>query len=227
MKSTTKRIVIGVTLGAILVGGGIGFFTAYAHQRGFDDKYGDITGEHRKHIPSRTQHKLSAAELAKHIADNFGVDESEVKKALESNKDPHEVGAVAMLAKLSEKSVSEVLNLKTDSNDWQTVGDNLDICRDEVRRLYWDMEAAHIEACGSIDKETAISLLQQGYRKRDIDMAGRVAQLSGNDIQLVLDMKRINNRWDDVARELGVTDETLYDIQREHSKYYPERPAKP
>ena len=64
--------------------------------------------------------------------------------------------------------------------------------------------ASRIEQKGNVDKDTALKLLRNGYRAQDIECAGLLAKKSGEDIQSVLDKKKINNRWSDVAEQLGV-----------------------
>lgn len=67
---------------------------------------------------------------------------------------------------------------------------------------------------GDVDESTALKLLKNGYHPRDIEVAGKLAKETGKDIQKVLDMKKINNRWEDVAKSLGV----------DESKVRPQRP---
>lgn len=67
---------------------------------------------------------------------------------------------------------------------------------------------------GDVDESTALKLLKNGYHPRDIEVAATLAKESGKDIQKVLDMKKINNRWEDVAKSLGV----------DESKVRPQRP---
>ena len=54
-----------------------------------------------------------------------------------------------------------------------------------------------------------MQLLQEGYTSRDIGIAAELADASGKDIHAVIDMKKINNRWADVAKELGVDFSTI------------------
>ena len=75
-----------------------------------------------------------------------------------------------------------------------------------------EMEARHLAAKGSISEGRALALLQDGYRSFDIFEAAEIANASGMDIQSVLDRKKINNHWTDVARGGGVDPALL----REH-----------
>ena len=68
---------------------------------------------------------MTTDEVAKHIAASFGVDEKQVKSALDDNKDFRDIGQAAMLAKISGKSFEDVLALKTDDKDWRTIGRSL------------------------------------------------------------------------------------------------------
>ena len=59
-------------------------------------------------------------------------------------------------------------------------------------------------ACDYLTEDTALKLLNDGYNPRDIRIASRLANVTGKDTKSVLNMKKINNRWQDVAEKLNV-----------------------
>ncbi len=109
-----------------------------------------------------------------------------------------------MIAKVSGKSFDEVMALKTDDKNWRDIGESLGVTREKVEEVRQSMTAQHLSQDGDIDESKALSLLKKGYEPRDIECAAALAKASGKDIQSVLDRKKINNRWGDVAKELGV-----------------------
>ena len=66
------------------------------------------------------------------------------------------------------------------------------------------MTAKDLSQDGNVDETTAMNLLKDGYEPWDISCASVLAKASNKDIQSVLDLKKINNRWGDVAAQLGV-----------------------
>ena len=203
MNAMKKKMLAGIVAGAVMLAGGLGTLSAKAESADNHPQKPNF----ERHNPNGRQHpkvEMSADEAARHVAETFGVDEAEVKKAIEDKQDFRDIGQAAMLAKISGKSFKDVLALHKDQGDWRAIGQQLGVTREQVEAAMLDMRAMHISQKGLLDQAKALSLLQNGYRDRDIMMAAVLAKESGKDIQSVLDMKKINNRWDDVADQLGV-----------------------
>lgn len=132
------------------------------------------------------------------------MDEKQVKSALDDNRDFRDIGQAAMLAKISGKSFEDVLALKTDDKDWRTIGRSLGVTREKVESVRCEMTAKDLSQDGNVDETTAMNLLKDGYEPWDISWAAALAKAADKDIQSVLDLKKINNRWSDVAEQLGV-----------------------
>lgn len=202
-----KRIVAGLFAGLLLVG--VGFTGVQAAQTQLAEQnvatgVAAVAQNANKTTAERPPFEMNPSEAARHIHEQFGVDESEVRAALMEHRDFHDVGQAAMLAKISGKSFSDVLALKTEDNDWKDVETQLGVTREQIRNEMNEMLAQRIGQCGDVDEATALKLLNNGYCDRDIAMAGKIAKASGKDIQSVLDLKKINNRWGDVAESLGL-----------------------
>lgn len=74
-----------------------------------------------------------------------------------------------------------------------------------------------------LDKAKVKSLLDNGYHPRDIKYAGKFANKTKKSVDEILAMKKINNKWKDVAKSLGISiDEKDIKPQRKHRK--PHRP---
>jgi len=205
MSKLNRKLVAGLVAGALLLGGGL---TAYQFQATHTEAA--QSAQAQRPLPPQ----VDAAKAAARIAETFGVDESQVKAAIDSQRDFRDIGQAAMLAKLSGKSFQDVLAMKTDSNKWSDVCEKLGITREQERTARDTMMAKHICQEGNIDESTAVALLQNGYMPPDIASAAALAKTTGKDIQSVLDLKKINNRWRDVAKQLGVDDKTLQQVRR-------------
>lgn len=204
-----KKMMTGIVAGALLVGTGFGVLSGQAQAANNDvQKDGNrptpppMMRGHRGGQPPMM--KMDADTMAKQIHDTFGVSEKEVKTAINEDKDFHDIGQAAMLAKISGKSFKDVLAMKTDDKHWPEIGQELGVTPDQIHAQMNVMTAERMAQRGNIDKDMALKLLNDGYRSHDIVMAAKLAKLSNKDIQTVLDMKKINNRWGDVAQQLGI-----------------------
>lgn len=74
----------------------------------------------------------------------------------------------------------------------------------EQQEQHYSFVAKHIAQRGHVEEAVALQLLQEGYHGRDIDHAAIIAKAAGKDIRDVLSLKKINNRWKDVAADLGI-----------------------
>lgn len=200
MKITQRKMIAGIVAGLVLTAGGFGVLSAQSQSQDGAQHRMFAKGER----PDGQMPQMDASEAAKHIAETFGVDESQVKNAIENKKDFRNIGQAAMIAKVSGKSFDEVMALKTDDENWRDIGESLGVTREKVEEVRQSMTAQHLSQDGDIDESKALSLLKKGYEPRDIECAAALAKASGKDIQSVLDRKKINNRWGDVAKELGV-----------------------
>ena len=207
MKSMKKKLLAGVVAGAVLTGIGLNATSVKAAENMQRQTPPPMhqAGKMGQHPPVQ----MSADEAAKNIHETFGVDEAEVKAAITAHKDFRDIGQAAMLSKISGKSFKDVLAMKTEKNNWPEIGKSLGVTREQVQTQMLTMQALHIEKKANVDKQRVLALLKNGYQARDIECAGLLAKAAGKDVQAVLDMKKINNRWTDVAAELGVDKSVL------------------
>lgn len=207
-----KKMLAGIVAGALMAGAGFGMLSGQAQaadknvQNGRPDRPPVMRG-HRG--AERPMMNMNPDEVAKQLNKTFGVSEQEVKAALNEKRDFHDIGQAAMLSKISGKSLKDVLAMKTEGKNWPAVGKELGVKPEQVRAQMNEMTANRMAEHGDIDKAKALSLLNNGYKPMDISMAAKLAKLTNKDIQAVLDMKKINNTWGDVAQQLGVDKEAL------------------
>lgn len=203
MKIMTKKMVAGVVAGAVLLTGGLSYVQA-ARDNSEKERV-----EFRGPAGHRQPPQMNREEMAGKIADTFKVSKDEVLKAMDGKEDFRNIGHAAMLAKISGKSFQEVLSMKTKDNHWGDVQKSLGITGEQMKDEMDSLTAERIAGHGNVGLDTAKKLLKNGYDARDIEMAGILAKASGKDLQSVLDMKKINNHWKDVANSLGVDEGKL------------------
>jgi hypothetical protein len=200
-----KRITAGLLAGAVMAGGLFGTYQAQASAAAKTAAVQEMKqAKHQEYPP-----QFDAEKAAEDISSMFGVDKAQVASALQEKKDLHDIGHAAMLAKVSGKSFSDILAMKTDQNKWQEVEKTLGVTKDQIAAEKEDMMSTALEQRAGVDKTKAAALLKAGYHPEDIAMAGVLAKESSKDIDAVLAMKKVNNSWRDVAESLGVSQETL------------------
>lgn len=202
MKAMKKKFIAGIVAGAVLAGIGFSTMNAKAAENAGEQK--NPPQMQKGHMPKHPRVKMSADEAAQRIHETFGMDEKEVKEAVTEGRDFRDIGQAAMLANITEKSFKDILAMKTEGKNWQEIAKSLGVTREQIEGQMRLMQAMHIGQKGKVDKDTALTLLNNGYEPRDIERAGVLAKAAGKDIQSVLDLKKINNSWKDVAAQLGV-----------------------
>ena len=80
----------------------------------------------------------------------------------------------------------------------------LGITKEKYEETVLELMAKDISKRSNLSEAEVKKLLDNHYHPRDIRIAGRLAKAAGKDVQSVLDMKKLNQRWIDVADELKV-----------------------
>ncbi len=145
------------------------------------------------------------AAIATDFAETYGVNVGEVETAIREGYSFRTIARVAMLSKASDASFADVLDMVRKRADWRDVEEQLGISP-ERWCMAQDEVAAHRLADGdTLSEADALALLSSGYRPRDIARAACLARESGRDVRDVLEMKKPDNSWSDVAEALGVS----------------------
>ena len=138
---------------------------------------------------------------AKYISQKYGVESAQVEAALNDGVHIEDVKYAAVLAKLSGKNFSDVLAMKV---DWRQVAEKLGVTGEQVKNFFEQERDEHFAAQAKVDVKTFRSLLKDGYNPHDIMIAGSIANAASKNIKNVLDKRKINNTWEDVAKSFGV-----------------------
>jgi len=211
MKSFTKKILVGIISGALIFTGGIGTYKAFAAEN--PEQMPQYSQHRMGHHNLKNNHRMpkmsdeQIAEISKKIAEHYGIDEKEVKEAFKNRTNPRDINHAAILAKLSGKSFSSVLAMKT---DWKEIGEKLGVKPAQVREFMRKDRIAFMTKESSLDDKVVDELMKDGYNPHDIVIAGKIAKESNKNVKDVLTKKKINNRWRDVAEEFGVEFDSLF-----------------
>jgi hypothetical protein len=199
MNSLTRKNIIGVTAGALILAGTLSPFIVQAAAE--SDGSWQPPAMHQRHF--------DLDKVAQRIADTSGVNKEDVLKYLHEGVNVRDIFKASFLAKASSKSLKEVMEVKTYDNTWQDVAQSLGVTKEQMKATHNDIAATRLESKLHISRQTSLDLMQQGYRARDIAVANALANNTGKPIIDVLAMKKINNDWRDVASSLGVDDNTF------------------
>lgn len=138
---------------------------------------------------------------AKYLSEKYGVDSAQVEQALNNGVHVDDAHNAAILAKLSGKSFSDVLAMKV---DWPQVAEKLGVTHEQIEEFFKQEHDEYFAQQAGIDVKTLRNLLNEGYDLRDIGIAGKIAKASGKNIKTVLEKRKINNTWKEVAQSFGV-----------------------
>lgn len=196
MKNSYKKIFVGLAAGAIIATGSAMLLdTANAAAQ---------TNRTRPVVTQEQPPRFNLNEMAQKLATDCNVNAEEIVSYCNNGGYFREACEAAHIAKLSGRSFNDVVNAKTNANNWQQVAEQFGVTREELQNERRSMMANQIAAGSNINAAAAMQLLQEGYDSRDIEIAARLAAASGKDVHAVMEMKKVNNRWSDVAKELGV-----------------------
>ncbi|WP_424151796.1 Tat pathway signal sequence domain protein, partial [Selenomonas noxia] len=180
MKRSTRKNIIGITFGVLIVSGSIG---SLAYANGANAAPPPSKTSEAKMDAAHADVQLTPEELAKHVSETFKVSEAEVKQAIDAKKDLADIGQAAMFAKISGKSFRDVMAMKEGGKTWEQIGDSLNITEEAVQKELDEMAVMHISMQGEMDVNTARTLYNEGYEPHDIEMAGILAKASGKDVR--------------------------------------------
>jgi hypothetical protein len=206
---TRKNIIITAAVVLILVGA-LGVYAVRAH-------HGHGVG-----TPVMHRQLSSPDQRAQKIAETFGLDKREILNYFEQGNHFRDLSCAAFLAKACDQSLQQVMAIKTPDKTWRNVAESLGITPEKAKAARQDIMAGRMEKL-HISKQNSLDLMQQGYRPHDIAMAQELAENTSQSIQNVLSLRKINNTWRDVAKNLGVSEDILKQDMQNISEVFPHK----
>ena len=192
MRNFKRKLIAGILSGALLFTGAQTFATP------------DETNE-----PDKAWQEEAAENRggwAKYFSERYGIDSAQIEKALNDRVHIEDIKSAAVLSKLSGKNFSDVLAMKV---DWPQVAEKLGVTREQVKNFREQERDEFFAKRTGLDANTFKGLLKEGYHPRDIDIAAKIAKASNKNVKSVLEKRKINNTWDDVAKSFGVDMKTI------------------
>lgn len=201
-----KKTIIAMAAGGVLFGASL-FGGTGAAQAG---------GEHHGGAPMGHHWRMNDEDAARRAAEMFGVDEAEVAAYLAENPRAfRDIFPCSMLARTSGHSFAEVMAIYEEQGDWRAVGESLGITREMIHETMGELMAARLaDDKTNLTPDEARALLREGYHPRDVRAAGILGKAANKSARDILALKKINNGWDDVAKELGLDAKVLREAFR-------------
>ena len=205
MNSLKKKILAGLLSGAIIFTGGLAINSVQAADNSKSTK---VERQRHERLQMTDEQR---AQRAKEISERYGVSQAEVDAALKNRVPFDDIRIAAKLAKLSGRSFSEVLAMKV---DWRQVAEKLGLTHQQIEEYTKNERLEDLANRSKLDKKTVESLLNDNYSPHDITIAGFIANESGKNVKNVIAKKKINNSWEDVAKEFKVDLSKLKNSER-------------
>jgi len=228
---TRKWLIIGIALALAVSMVGPTLAAAAPKQ---DDRPPAAAVHHHRGVPKAPE--AGKALLFEGLLKELGVTDANLAAYKTQGHSPADVLRAAVLAKMTGKTVDQVLAMKTPTNNWQDVLGTLNVkvadVRKEMRTLLagarkeagqeirlskraWPRAKGHrqdaalfFKAIG-LDQDTLQQYVAKGYRRADVVKAGVLAKVSGKTIDQILAMKTASNTWEDVTASLGLTRQSI------------------
>ena len=151
----------------------------------------------------------------KQAATELGVEQQTVKDFLAQGNGPRDLHMALIFSEASGKSLTTVLADKTAAVSWPDLEKKYSIDQNQIRQARENLMIRQIVKFSALDEQSVKNLLKAGYQPHDIAFAGRLANKTHTSVQAVLDKKKINNSWRDVAKEIGLTETDLRPEKKE------------
>lgn len=214
MKNLKSKIAIAILSGCIAAGSTVTSFAAEAEASAQDTVQTETAvsvpeDDYHAQRPMTTEEppifdQSYTMKEAERLSNDFGVARSDVVEYLQKGVHPRELHHASMVAKISGKSLKDVMTIK-EGRHWNEVEQTLGVSREDLKGLMRELMAKRVAEDAHSDVNTVAKLLKNNYNPRDIEIAGIIAYESGKSIQSILNKKTINKGWWDVAKECGVT----------------------
>ncbi len=205
-KNNKKKTLVLALAGAFAI---TGIGTTYLNQTAF--AAADTTQQNQApmHGDHKRMPKVMTDEMAQQFATTFNVDKQVLLDYQTKGYTIRDFHQAALIASAGNKPFVDVMNAKTATNSWKDVMDSFSITNEQLQQAAQGFMSKQIATMMQLDETTINGLLKDGYQPNDIVMASALSKQSSKTISTVLNMKKINNTWKDVATALGI-DETAF-----------------
>lgn len=197
MKVLSKKTIAALVAGAFILAGAVIPYIVSANSN-----INDVSrpAYHQNFTPEQKAERISKI---------FGLSKTDILDYNANGMSYRDISRAAFIANASGKELSEVISHKTATNTWKDVSKEIGVTKVQFKSAAQRMTAKRFNAKLGLNEATVLDLLQQGQKPRNIAMADALSKDTGKSMTDILGMKTQENKWQDVAKTLGVDDETF------------------
>lgn len=161
------------------------------------------------------------------LSDIYGIEKSLLMQYYNKGWKLKEISHGAFLAYASQKSFTDVMNLK-DENSWPRVEYLLGLTPNDIKAAHDDLAAQYLSEKLSVNKTIITRLLQKNYSMGDVLHGILISQYCTASPEDIISMHNPpKTDWNTVADRLGITDEQMQEIRNTMRDVAPPGPKKP
>lgn len=161
------------------------------------------------------------------LSDMYGIEKSLLMQYYNKSWKLKEISHGAFLAYASQKSFTDVMNLK-DENSWPRVEYLLGLTPNDIKAAHDDLAAQYLSEKLSVNKTIITRLLQKNYSMGDVLHGILISQYCTASPEDIISMHNPpKTDWNTVADRLGITDEQMQEIRNTMRDVAPPGPKKP
>lgn len=161
------------------------------------------------------------------LSDIYGIEKSLLMQYYNKGWKLKEISHGAFLAYASQKSFTDVMNLK-DENSWPRVEYLLGLTPNDIKAAHDDLAAQYLSEKLSVNKTIITRLLQKNYSMGDVLHGILISQYCTASPEDIISMHNPpKTDWNTVADKLGITDEQMQEIRNTMRDVAPPGPKKP
>lgn len=161
------------------------------------------------------------------LSDMYGIEKSLLMQYYNKGWKLKEISHGAFLAYASQKSFTDVMNLK-DENSWPRVEYLLGLTPNDIKAAHDDLAAQYLSEKLSVNKTIITRLLQKNYSMGDVLHGILISQYCTASPEDIISMHNPpKTDWNTVADKLGITDEQMQEIRNTMRDVAPPGPKKP
>lgn len=161
------------------------------------------------------------------LSDMYGIEKSLLMQYYNKGWKLKEISHGAFLAYASQKSFTDVMNLK-DENSWPRVEYLLGLTPNDIKAAHDDLAAQYLSEKLSVNKTIITRLLQKNYSMGDVLHGILISQYCTASPEDIISMHNPpKTDWNTVADRLGIADEQMQEIRNTMRDVAPPGPKKP
>ncbi len=156
------------------------------------------------------------------ISARFNISESTVEKYYNAGWEFKELRHAAFLSYASGKNIGDVLDLKAKYDRWPRVEYKLGLTPNDIKAAHDKNDAEYLKTVLGIDTSVSMPLFKQNFGIGEVAHAALMSKYCSSTPAQIAEMHNPPEmNWDEVASQLGITDDQMYQVRLTMEKLRP------